>query len=313
MQRPGSGAEADTSPRGGDARYRVGARGELFNSEAVAVLFSGFLVLDRTDQHVYFDALLRELTARQPRDTFPRKVAEGIRALHEAAALIGEPPSIRRYEALRKQHPEWRWPSAGTLRRWLGVGHWSEVLRRAYLPSPVPGDALESLLGPAFTADEVRTALQQCARDLGHSPSVSEYHARVHRPDVRRRPGRRPNSDGPFCRLFGSFQGAIEAAGLADDARSAFVTANGYPRAARYRVSDEQILDGLREVAARLGHAPNTTEYVHTREKMYEESRALGRPRVLPSYRTIMRRYQRWPNVLAAAGLAATEREPRGS
>lgn len=178
-------------------------------------------------------------------------------------------------------------------------------LRRASLPTSVPGDTLESLLGPAFTADEAQVALQDCARDLGHAPSISEYHAGVHRPDVRRRKGRRPGSDGPFCRLFGSFQRAIEAAGLADDARSAFIAANGHVRAARYRVSVEQILEGLREVAARLGHAPNTSEYIYTRETMYEESRVRGRPRVLPSFPTITRRFERWGNALAAAGLAA--------
>jgi Homing endonuclease associated repeat len=306
MQRACRGEETDSSRGGGDAGYRVGPRGELFSSQGVAVVFGGFLVLDRTDQHVFFDAVLRELTARQPRDTFPRKEAEAIRALREAAALIGEPPSIRRFEALRKRHPEWRWPPAGTIRRWLGVGSWNEALRRAHLPSPVPGDALESLLGPAFTADEARLALQECARDLGHAPSVSEYHSWVRRADVRRRNGRRPSSDGPFCRLFGSFQRAIADAGLADDARSAFVAANGYVRAARYRVSDQQILDGLREVAARLGHTPNTSEYIHARQEMYEESCVLGRPRVLPSFPTIMRRYGRWGKVVAAAGLADT-------
>jgi Homing endonuclease associated repeat len=170
----------------------------------------------------------------------------------------------------------------------------------------LPGDALESLLGAAFSADEAREALQECARDLGHAPCFSEYHAWAHRAEVVQRGGRRPLSEGPFVRLFGSFQNAIIAAGLADDARSAF-TANGHLRAAHYRVSDEQIFEVLREVAAWLGHTPNTTEYLHAREEMYELSRQQGRPRILPSYPTIMRRFGRWSNALAAAGLAAAD------
>jgi Homing endonuclease associated repeat len=290
---------------GDDAFTREAARGELFKSRAAEVVFQGFLALDRADQHAFADALLRELTTRQPRATPSRKLAEGIRAVREAAKLLGAPPRLRRYEALRRQHPDWRWPPAGTLRRWLGAGSWEEALRRAGLPTAIPGDAVESLLGPAFTPDEGRLAVQRCAEDLGRVPSFSEYHAWAHRPDVTARSGRRPLSEGPFCRLFGSFQNAITAAGLADDPRSASVAANGNLRAAHYRVGNEQISEGLREVAARLGHVPNTSEYIFTRETMYEESRARGQPRVLPSFPTIMRRYRRWRNALEAAGLTA--------
>jgi truncated hemoglobin YjbI len=286
--------------------YRVGPRRELFTSEAAAVLFHGFLALGRADQYAYADAIQRELTARQPRDTPSRKVEEGIRVLREAATLAGGSLSIKRFEALRKQHPEWRWPPASTVRRWLGVGVWAEALRRASLPAVVPGDALESELGAAFTADEALVALRQCASDLKRVSGFNAYHAWAHHPDVRRRPGRRPLSEGAFYRLFGSFQNAIAAAGLAEDPRAAVVTANGQLRSAHYRVSDDQIAQALQEVGGRLGHPPNSSEYIHARERIYDESLALGIARALPSFSTIMRRFVRWSDALAAAGFGAT-------
>ena len=285
--------------------YRVGQRRELFASEAAAVLFHAFLSLGSAERYAYGEAVQRELTARQPRDTPSRKVAEAIRVLREAATLEGAPPSIKRFESLRKQHPEWRWPPAGTVRRWLGVGSWNDALRRASLPAVVPGDALESELGPAFTADEARAALSEWAHDMGDVSGFNAYHAWAHRPDVRQRPGRRPLSQGPFWRLFGSFHHAILAAGLAEDARSALTTANGNIRSARYRVSDDQIAEALQEVTKGLGHPPSTSEYIARREAIYEESRASGNPRALPSFATIMRRFVRWGDALASPGLAS--------
>jgi hypothetical protein len=301
-ERAASGAEAGSARK--KRIYRVGPGRELFESEAAAVLFHGFLALGRTDQYRYADAVQRELTARRPRDTPSRKVEDAIRVLREAATLERGPASVKRFEALRKQHPEWRWPPASTLRRWLGVGSWAEASRRASLPATVPGDALESEVGPAFTADEARLALRDCASDLGRVEAFNAYHAWAHRADVRRRAGRRPLSEGPFYRLFGSFQNALVAAGLAERGQSAFITANGQIRAAHYRVGDDQIVQGLQEVGRRLGHPPNSSEYIHTRETMYTESVAQGTPRVLPSFATIMRRFVRWQNALAAAGLA---------
>jgi hypothetical protein len=286
--------------------YRVGPRRELFTSEAAAVLFHGFLALSRTDQYAYADAVQRELTARQPRNAPSRKVEEAIRVLREAATLGGGSASIKRFEALRKQHPEWRWPPATTIRRWLGVGSWPEALRQASLPTAIPGDALESELGPAFTSDEALAAPRDSAREIGRVGSFNAYHAWAHRTDVRRRPGRRPLSEGVFYRLFGSFQNAIVAAGLAEDARSAVVTASGQLRSAGYRVSDEQIFQGIREAARRVGHPPNSSEYTHARKQVAEETRARGAPRALPSFSTIMRHFVRWGDALAAAGIIAS-------
>jgi Homing endonuclease associated repeat len=106
----------------------------------------------------------------------------------------------------------------------------------------------------------------------------------------------------PFCRLFGH---SIGDRGCRAGGRCpvAVVAGNGNVRAAYYRVSDEQITEALKEVAARLGHAPNTSEYTYMRKLLYEESRAQGRPRILPSYQTINRRFGRWDKALTAAGL----------
>jgi hypothetical protein len=219
--------------RGIPGYERVTQRGELLASKDARVVYAGFLVLDRADQHAFADALLRELTSRQPRDTPSRRMTEAIRSLREATHTLGEPPTIRQFETLRREHPEWGWPPSSTIRRWLGARAWDEALRLAGLPTPLPGDALEPELGPAFTTREAIEALQQCTQDLGRLPSFNEYHAWAHRTDVIGRPGRRPLSEGPFCRLFGSFQLAIVAAGLAEDARSAVVAGNGNVRAPR--------------------------------------------------------------------------------
>jgi hypothetical protein len=46
-----------------------GPRRELFTSEAAAVLFHGFLSLGSAERYAYDEAVQREITVRQPRDT----------------------------------------------------------------------------------------------------------------------------------------------------------------------------------------------------------------------------------------------------
>jgi hypothetical protein len=92
-QAAASGTEEAGSPSK-NRIYRVGPRRELFESEPAAVLFHGFLALGRTDQYRYADAVQRELTARQPRDTHSRRAEEAIRAMREAAVLEDGPPSM---------------------------------------------------------------------------------------------------------------------------------------------------------------------------------------------------------------------------
>jgi hypothetical protein len=86
--------------RRSQADLPCGAASRTVRKRAAAVLFHGFLSLGSAERYAYGEAVQRELTARQPRDTPSRKVAEAIRVLREAATLDGAPPSIKRFESL---------------------------------------------------------------------------------------------------------------------------------------------------------------------------------------------------------------------
>jgi hypothetical protein len=202
-------------------------------------------------------------------------------------------------------HPEQQWPPAATIRRWLGGG-WNDCLKRAYL-DPVPdGDLVVAAIGPRFSDEEMKKALRDCAHDLGKIPTRSVYVAWAKRPDVIRRPGRRPQSHMVFNRL-GGFPDALAAAGLDDDRTLDELglprDVIGRKRLAAYRVTDEAIADAVREIAARCARVPRTTDYVRERELVHRESIEAGEPRHLPSYGSIIARYECWDAVLVAAGL----------
>jgi hypothetical protein len=87
-------------------------------------------------------------------------------------------------------------PDDRCIRRWLGAGSWNDALRRAHLERLTDGDVVVFPHGRIYLAEEAKAALLDCAADLGHVPSYPEYMAWTNRPDVRRRPGRRPKSFG---------------------------------------------------------------------------------------------------------------------
>ena len=277
-------------------------RGKRFKSAAADAVFAAFCALDVAVQWDFLQAIQERLAVpKSDRNNHGEKVRQAIAALRGAAEILGESPSVKAYERLRKENPPWDWPPARSLKRWLGAGTWNDVLERAHLDRIAGGEALVLHFGNAFTADEVLAALRECAVELNYWPSFNEYIGWARRADVRVRAGRRPTSQGPFSSTFGSFAKALKAAtGAAED--SAISSERGI-RVAGYFVGDERIRLGLREVTERLGRPPRTQEYIAERKLIYKESSTAGVGRALPCYGTICRRYGSWDAALVDAGL----------
>jgi hypothetical protein len=276
----------------------------LFRDPAAEVVMAAILALDTGLQ----TAVLSELQNRLAVDAFNspnKRAARGKQALHEAARILGRSPSIPAYRKLRREHPEFRWPSDGAIRKHSG-GTWNQALEEAYLDPVADGDAFVCRqLGPSFLPEEVEDALRACAADISRVPLLSEYLHWAQRDEVQSRPDRVPLSLSPFERLYGGFQPALIAAGLREPDEVVEV-ASGVVRSAKLITADEEILDALREVAARMGGSPYTAEYMAARKAIIAESRMQGRLRTIPAKGTIVRRFGSFDKALIAAGLEPT-------
>jgi hypothetical protein len=148
-------------------------------------------------------ATLHAASADNPRG-LADKVRAAVVALRQAADVLGHSPSIAEYRAVRDAQPELSLPAEPNVRRWLGGG-WNDCLTRALLDTVADTDSPSRPIGltDRFDDDEVLAALRECAADLGHAPTQTEYLAWARRPDVRERPGRRPRSYEPFERFGG--------------------------------------------------------------------------------------------------------------
>lgn len=280
---------------------------ERFSDPAAAPVYAAIKSLDLASQHEMLRALHVKLHAEDVavEGSQPTRVGLALTALNHAARELGHPPSVEEYRQLyREGMRESGWPDDRCIRRWLGAGSWNDALRRAHLEPKPDGDVVVFQHGHFYTVDELADALRECAEDLGHPPTYPEYIAWVHRPEVRRRPGRRPASMGVFKRLCGGFLDALRVAGLLPgDPAHAIVSSIGLRRA-EYRISDESLREGIRAVASRLGRSPRVEEYIRERRLIYEETRAQGQPRTIASYGTLNRRFGgEWDSILAWAGL----------
>jgi hypothetical protein len=299
-------------------------RGEIFTSPAARAVWAAIVTLPDGEQHLVLSELRDRLACVTGVDSHETRVRFGISCLRDAAAILGRSPSVADYRELRALHPERRWPADGSLRTWLG-GSWNDCLRAARLDTVPDGDVLVAQLGPAFSEQEVCEALRQCAHDLGDIPTLAQYYGWARRPDVKRRPGRRPQSQPPFDRLFGGYCQALAAAGLVDGDGCVQAKRTTLQRLASYRVTEERIQEALRQVAARLGRSPRVSEYTALREEIMREALERGSPVALPAHSTIQQRYPVWDDALLTAGLeplggrstssrprsARTERRPR--
>jgi hypothetical protein len=290
-------------------------RRELFTQPSAVAVWAGICALEIGLQWEVLRELQHRLSAP---DLLPdARVARCVLALKEAADALGRSPGEYE-EVLTGAHRPAGWPSSHTVRHVL-AGTWNDCLSRAALDAGLDGDVIVRELGSSFTEDEVIAALRACRNDLQRVPSLTEFIGWSCRPEVKRRPGRRPSSQGPFDRLFGGYLSALGAAGLADlDSGTWNGPRSTLAQGGVYRQTEAAMLDALREVAERVEHSPTTTEYTREREVIQKESIDAGRLRTIPSYQSILRRFGSWDGACVEAGLEPArgrqrERErPRG-
>ena len=121
-----------------------------------------------------------------------------------------------------------------------------------------------------YTDERLLEILRDLAAELGRSPTQHELKARRDLPALN-----------AYINRFGSWNAALEAAGLAT-----------YRRSLIY--SDEQLLQTLRDLAAELGRSPTGNEMQARHD--------------LPSAKVYYVRFKSWLAALEAAGLAAHRR-----
>ena len=245
------------------------------------------------------------------------QVAKAIAALREAAEILSERGdkselSSYRYEALRSElDRKGDWPPESSIRRFV-AGTWNDALRRAQLDPVSDGDAIRVQLGGRLSGEECAAAVRECSQETGNPlPTYSSYIAWSRRPDVRRRPGRRPHSQSPFSRNFERWADVLVAAGLAKPGEvtgPVLRTPDASVRStAGVRWAEEQLAEALRTIAERLGHSPNTGEFPRERERLIAEQEDSGKPvRPFPSLPSILTRFGSWDAALTAAGLDPT-------
>lgn len=290
-------------------------RGLRFNDPTADIVWAAIQTLDEAAKYEVLDHLRTHMAIPAARRTDAEaQVAKAIAALREAAEVLSERGdktelSTYRYEALRLElGRKGDWPPESSIRRIL-AGTWNDALRRAQLDPVADGDAIRVQLGGRLSREECAAAVRECSEETGNPlPTYSYYIAWSRRPDVRRRPGRRPHSQSPFDRNFERWAEVLAVAGLA---RAGEITGpvlhapdSSVRSAGAYRWTDEQLMEALRTIVERLGHPPNTGEFPRERERLIAEQESSGEPvRPFPSLSSILNRFCSWDAALTAAGL----------
>lgn len=265
-------------------------RGERFSDPSARAVWAAINTLPTGSQHLILDEL-RELLGRvEKADSHQTRVRHAVGALRECAEMLGRSPSVEDYRRLRVEHPDLRLPADGTLRGWLG-GTWNGCLRQAQLSDVPDGDVVVAQKGAALAKEEVIAALRECAEELEDIPTFHRYISWASKPEVKARPGRRPASQAPFERLFGTrgFSNALIESGLISE------SLDGLPRSSKVRfgsyfVNEETCIAALKEVARRLGHSPRVAEYKAERERIITQPEK-GKLRVIPAATSVQRRF----------------------
>jgi hypothetical protein len=297
-------------------------RGSFFSVDGARIAFAAIQNLDEAAKHEVLVHLQEELARPEDRSTpYQQRVAKAIAAVREAYAINlattgDEALSSYRYDKLQQERTDRHdWPPVATVRSWLGVSSWNEVMARCHLPAAPDGDSLQRNWNHAFSLEEAVAAVRECIHDLQHLPSWWEYLHWSGRTDVRRRSGRRPRSQTVFDRLWpeGGWNAALVSAGASTGAGR--VDDQGRVSPAGYRYSPETMRKTLRRAAKDLGEQFGGAEFDHWRLRRLNSQKAAGSaPQAIPSRAAFYKRYRTWEAAMADAGLTAVswETSPNG-
>lgn len=260
-----------------------------FRDPAAQVVWAAMCTLEEAAQHELLAALRQRLAFPEERlSPHAARVARGVAALREVAALVGRSPSVREYRELRDRNPERRWPDDSSVRQWLG-GNCNDALTEAgldALPDPI---AHYPQRGPEISDEELLAAIRECSADLGEpieSLSFPRYLGWARSANVRKRPGQRPQAQPPFDR-FGSWREAKARALGLEGVDLAGAGGGGY------RYSQEQVFAAAEEIARRL-NAPDTfpgpSAWTRERRRILRVEERVGKPRrAFPSTKVVRR------------------------
>jgi len=177
-----------------------------------------------------------------------------IEILQKLAEELGRTPTAKSMQE-RKDLPS----DSMYLRRF---GSWKNAIKAA-------GLSMDDF-NKQYTDRQLIENLQNIAEELGRTPTASDLL------------GREGPSNRAYSHRFGSWNDALEVAGLTEnDTRKWYVT-------------DEQLLKPLRELAKKLGHTPSLRESRDCKDT--------------PSEPTYIRRFGSWSKAVEAAGLPKHKR-----
>lgn len=271
-----------------------------FRDPAAQVVWAALCTLEEAAQHELLTALQQRLAFPEERlSPHAARVARGVAALREVAALVGRSPSVGEYRRLRDQNPERRWPDDSSVRQWLG-GNWNDALTEAgldALPDPI---AHHPERGPHFSDEELLAAIRECANDLGQpiqELSFQRYLCWARSSRVRKRPGRRPQGQLPYERFDGWTKAKAAALGV-EDMDLAGAGGRGY------RYTEEQVFTAADEISRRLGRPgafPGQTEWVKERRRILVAEERAGKPRrAIPGKEAVRRVFDSWQDAAEA-------------
>jgi hypothetical protein len=285
-------------------------RRERFTDGGLEPVWAAVQELDEGAKHQLLRELAEELAlVGYTRSAWTIREKRAVAALREAADILGHSPSVKQYRTLHNEHPEW--PADGTIRSWLGYGRWNDCLSHARLDAAADEEPIRITSGPAFTRDEIVDALNDCSVEVNAVPTLTMYLSWARRPDVRRRPGRRPRSFTPFTTLFGGYTEALKAAGLLPG-EGGDVPEAPRLRPAKYAYTNAELIEAIQLVAGRLGYPPTVTDYLNERFAIIGEAHRNGHARALPTYHTIINRFGSWERALTAVSSDVAPPRKRG-
>lgn len=278
-----------------------------FSNPRLALVWAALSTCE-PDEMLAFAVYLNEILGRGAVPVLRGKSrrADAITALREAAEILGHSPSVREYEELRKSRRDLELPVESSIRTRLGGG-WNDCLGRAQLETVDELD-VPAVVQPRFTEEDILVALRECNADLGEVPKVFTYRAWARRPDVQARPGKRPKTEGPMTRIYGSFPAALRAAGLASER----IRRRRRVDPTEWSYQDAEIFAALRMVAERCGFSPSVKEYVQARKELMASYGDSDEALPIPAPSTITHRFRTWAAALEAAELPERRRRPYG-